>query len=217
MYWPLDIFYVPFLLFLKVKLVPANFTSHRCGAQHTSGRCIWKKVALHRQVPFVLMNGFQLASCRRSSEAHVMLENILFRYRVRRPLTCLQRGSTVSACSESLIYCTKCVPHFSEFCVFDWRLKFSGQGREDEFEFVVSLCLVHGRPPAAPEQTQLEISPQDLQHVIIRLEVWRENEIKIDNSINIFFFLQNVVFIINNLFVHIIFFFFSYPLLIFNQ
>lgn len=67
--------------------------------------------------------------------------------------------------------------------MFDWRLKFSGQGREDEFEFVVSLSLVHGRPPAAPEQTQLEISPQDLQHVIIRLEVWRENEISLLKSL----------------------------------
>lgn len=67
--------------------------------------------------------------------------------------------------------------------MFDWRLKFSGQGREDEFEFVVSLSLVHGRPPAAPEQTQLEISPQDLQHVIIRLEIWRENEILLLKSL----------------------------------
>lgn len=55
--------------------------------------------------------------------------------------------------------------------MFDRWLQFSGEGRENEVEFVVALGLVHGRPSAAPQQTQLEVRPEDLQQVRIRLEV----------------------------------------------
>lgn len=116
MYWPVAIFYVPLLLFLKAKLVPAHFTSHKCGAQHTSGRCIWRKVALHRQVPSVLMNGFQLASCTWSSEAHILLENILF-IGTDDLWPASREVQTVSASSESLVYCIKCLIFQSSVCL----------------------------------------------------------------------------------------------------
>ena len=62
--------------------------------------------------------------------------------------------------------------------MFDRRLQFSGQGRENEVELVVALRLVHRRPPAAPQQAQLEIRPEDLQQVFIRLEVCKEGKDK---------------------------------------